>query len=40
MGFMDKAKKLAEQAQGQAEDGTLEQRAKTLAVTGGDPLAG
>ena len=31
MGFMDKAKKFAEQAQQQARDGTLKDRAKALA---------
>jgi hypothetical protein len=31
MGFMDKAKKLAEQAQKEAKDGTLKERAKGLA---------
>jgi hypothetical protein len=31
MGLMDKAKKLAEQAQQQAKDGTLKERAKALA---------
>jgi uncharacterized membrane protein len=31
MGFMDKAKKFAEQAQQQAKDGTLKERAKALA---------
>jgi hypothetical protein len=31
MGFMDKAKKFAEQAQQEAKDGTLKQRAKALA---------
>jgi hypothetical protein len=31
MGFMDKAKKMAEQAQRQAKDGTLKERAKALA---------
>jgi hypothetical protein len=31
MGFMDKAKKFAEQAQKDAKDGTLKERAKALA---------
>ena len=31
MGFMDKAKKFAEQAQKQAKDGTLKERAKAIA---------
>ena len=31
MGFMDKARKLAEQTQQQAKDGTLKERAKALA---------
>jgi hypothetical protein len=31
MGFMDKAKKIAGQAQQQAKDGTLKERAKALA---------
>jgi hypothetical protein len=31
MGFMDKARKLAEQAQKEAKDGTLKERAKALA---------
>lgn len=31
MGFMDKAKQMAQQVQQEAKDGTLKQRAKTLA---------
>jgi hypothetical protein len=31
MGFMDKARKLAEQAQKEAKDGTLKERAKAMA---------